>query len=92
MKDVMIEKMQTNMAIAGVKFLARTIEINKQMEEMTDEEYQNNPVGLDIQENIKDLVKYCPRIVVDIIINRQKEMIEKIGEKHIKEFAAKPYI
>jgi len=81
-----------NMAIAGAKFLSKTIELDKQMKGMTDDEYQNNPIGLEIQPYVLDLRKHCPRMVVDIILDRQYEMIDRLGEEYIKEYATMPYL
>jgi len=47
-----------NQVIAIARFLAYKAELNKQIENMSEEQYMQNPVGLDVGQYVEDMMKY----------------------------------
>ena len=52
-----------NQTIAIARFLMYKHGLNQQLYGMTDEEYLANPIGLDVGEYVRDLMRYCPENV-----------------------------
>ncbi len=49
-----------NQTIAIARFLMYKHSLNQQLDGMTDEEYLAHPIGLDVGEYVRDLMRYCP--------------------------------
>ena len=61
-----------NQTIAIARFLIYKHSLNQQLDGMTDEEYLAHPIGLDVGEYVRDLMRYCPENVVDQVIANQE--------------------
>jgi predicted methyltransferase MtxX (methanogen marker protein 4) len=72
-----------NQVIAIARFLAYKAELNKQIENMSEEQYMQNPVGLDVGQYVEDMMKYC---------TEQNEMIARLGMEYLSAIAFMPYI
>lgn len=72
-----------NQVIAIARFLAYKSNLNKQLENMSEEQYYKNPVGLDVGRYIQDMMKYCSEQTVDIVLKNQNKMIERLGVEYL---------
>lgn len=81
-----------NQVIAIARFLAYKAELNKQMENMSEEQYMQNPVGLDVGQYVEDMMKYCTEHTVDTVLKNQNEMIARLGMEYLSAIAFMPYI
>ena len=81
-----------NQVIAIVRFLAYKAEIKKQMENMIDEQYMQNPIGLDVGQYVEDMMKYCPEHTVDTVLKNQHKMTERLGMAYLSTIAFMPYL
>lgn len=74
---------KSNQVIAIARFLAYKSNLNKQLENMTEEQYYKKPVGLEVGSYIQDMMKYCPEQTVDIVLKNQNKMIERLGVEYL---------
>ncbi|KNY27769.1 MULTISPECIES: hypothetical protein [Clostridia] len=81
-----------NQVIAIARFLAYKAELNKQIENMSEEQYMQNPVGLDVGQYVEDMMKYCTEHTVDTVLKNQNEMIARLGMEYLSAIAFMPYI
>ncbi|HQA57180.1 MAG TPA: hypothetical protein PK033_04810 [Acetivibrio sp.] len=81
-----------NQVIAIARFLAYKAELNKQIENMSEEQYMQNPVGLDVGQYVEDMMKYCTEHTVDTVLKNQNEMIARLGMEYLSAIAFTPYI
>lgn len=81
-----------NQVIAIARFLAYKAELNKQMENMSEEQYMQNPIGLDVGQYVEDMMKYCTEHTVDTVLKNQNEMIARLGMEYLSAIAFMPYI
>ena len=81
-----------NQVIAIARFLAYKAELNKQMENMSEEQYMQNPIGLDVGQYVEDMMKYCTEHTVDTVLKNQDEMIARLGMEYLSAIAFMPYI
>jgi len=81
-----------NQVIAIARFLAYKAELNKQIENMSEEQYMQNPVGLDVGQYVEDMMKYCTEHTVDTVLKNQDEMIARLGMEYLSAIAFMPYI
>lgn len=81
-----------NQVIAIARFLAYKAELNKQIENMSEEQYMQNPVGLDVGQYVEDMMKYCTEHTVDTVLKNQNEMIARLGIEYLSAIAFMPYI
>lgn len=80
-----------NQTIAIARFLAYKNDLNKRLENMTDEQYMKNPVGLEVGQYVEDLLKYCPESTVDTVLKHQDDLILQFGEEYLSIVAFMPY-
>lgn len=80
-----------NQTIAIARFLAYKSDLNKRLENMTDEQYIKNPVGLDVGQYVEDLLKYCPENTVDTVLKHQDDLILQFGEDYLSIVAFMPF-
>ena len=80
-----------NQTIAIARYLAYKINLRNRLDGMSDEDYEKNPIGLDVGQYIDDLMKYCPESTVDNVINNYKSMIMRLGEEQINILAFMPF-
>lgn len=81
-----------NQVIAIARFLAYKADLKIKMGNMTEEEYLNNPIGLDVGQYIDDLLKYCLEQTVDSVLKYQDEMISRLGMEYLVAVAFMPYV
>ncbi|TCX53632.1 hypothetical protein [Dehalobacter sp. 14DCB1] len=81
-----------NQVIAIARFLAYKADLKIKMENMTEDEYLNNPIGLDVGQYIDDMLKNCPEDTVDSVIKNQDEMISRLGMEYLVVVAFMPYV
>ena len=81
-----------NQVIAIARFLAYKAELNKQIENMSEEQYMQNPIGLDVGQYVEDMMKYCTEHTVDTVLKNQNEMIARLGMEYLSAIAFMPYI
>ncbi|KJS20493.1 MAG: hypothetical protein VR72_14800 [Clostridiaceae bacterium BRH_c20a] len=81
-----------NQVIAIARFLAYKADLKIKMGNMTEEEYLNNPIGLDVGQYIDDLLKHCPEQTVDSVLKYQDEMISRLGMEYLVVVAFMPYV
>jgi len=81
-----------NQVIAIARFLAYKAELNKQIENMSEEQYMQNPVGLDVGQYVEDMMKYCTEHTVDTVLKNQNEMIARLGMEYLSAIAFMPYV
>ena len=81
-----------NQVIAIARFLAYKAELNKHIENMSEEQYMQNPVGLDVGQYVEDMMKYCTEHTVDTVLKNQNEMIARLGMEYLSAIAFMPYI
>ena len=81
-----------NQVIAIARFLAYKADLRIKMENMTEDEYLNNPIGLDVGQYIDDMLKNCPEDTVDSVIKNQDEMISRLGMEYLVVVAFMPYV
>ena len=81
-----------NQVIAIARFLAYKAELNKQIENMSEEQYMQNLVGLDVGQYVEDMMKYCTEHTVDTVLKNQNEMIARLGMEYLSAIAFMPYI
>lgn len=81
-----------NQVIAIARFLAYKAELNKQIENMSEEQYMQNPIGLDVGQYVEDMMKYCTVHTVDTVLKNQDEMIARLGMEYLSAIAFMPYI
>ncbi len=74
---------KSNQVIAIARFLAYKSNLNKQLENMTEEQYYKKPVGLEVGSYIQDMMKYCPEQTVDIVLKNQSRMIERLSVEYL---------
>lgn len=75
---------KSNQVIAIARFLAYKSNLNKQLENMTEEQYYKNPAGLEVGKYIQDMMKYCPEQTVDTVLKNQHKMIERLGVEYLR--------
>ena len=80
-----------NQTIAIARFLIYKSQLNKRLDDMSDEEYLKNPVGLDVGQYVEDLLKYCPEDTVDKVLRNQSGLITRLGEEYLTVLANMPY-
>jgi len=80
-----------NQTIAIARFLAYKNDLNKRLENMTDEQYLKNPLGLEVGQYVEDLLKYCPESTVDTVLKHQDDLILRLGEDYLSIVAFMPY-
>ena len=80
-----------NQTIAIARFLSYKNDLNKRLENMTEEQYTQNPIGLDVGQYVEDLLKYCPESTVDTVLRHQDDLISKFGEEYLSIVAFMPY-
>lgn len=83
---------KSNQVIAIARFLAYKSNLNKQLENMTEEQYYKNPVGLDVGRYIQDMMKYCSDQNVDIVLKNQNKMIERLGVEYLSLIANMEFV
>ena len=81
-----------NQVIAIARFLAYKADLKIKMGNMTEEEYLNNPIGLDVGQYIDDLLKHCFEQTVDSVLKYQDEMISRLGMEYLVAVAFMPYV
>ena len=81
-----------NQVIAIARFLAYKADLKIKMGNMTEEEYLNNPIGLDVGQYIDDLLKHCSEQTVDSVLKYQDEMISRLGMEYLVVVAFMPYV
>ncbi len=81
-----------NQVIAIARFLAYKAELNKQIENMSEEQYMQNLVGLDVGQYVEDMMKYCTEHTVDTVLKNQNEMIARLGMEYLSAIAFMTYI
>ena len=67
------------------------MELNQQLEGMTDEEYLAHPIGLDVGQYVADLMKYCPEHIVDQVMEHQDALLRRLGTDYLTVIAYMPY-
>lgn len=80
-----------NQVIAIARFLAYKADLRNQMDNMTEEQYMQNPIGLDVGKYVEDLMKYCTEHTVDDVLKNQDKMIERLGVSYLSTIAFIPY-
>lgn len=80
-----------NQTIAIARFLAYKNDLNKRLENMTEEQYVKNPIGLEVGQYVEDLLKYCSKSTVDTVLKHQNELIAQFGEEYLSIVAFMPY-
>lgn len=80
-----------NQTIAIARFLMYKSGLNRRLDGMTDEDYQNNPIGLDVGRYVDDLMKYCTESTVDSVLRHQEDMIRRLGEDYLSVIAYMPF-
>lgn len=80
-----------NQTIAIARFLAYKNDLNKRLENMTEEQYVKNPIGLDVGQYVEDLMKYCPESTLDTVLRHQDDLILKFGEEYLSIVAFMSY-
>ena len=80
-----------NQTIAIARFLAYKNDLNKRLENMTDEQYVKNPIGLEVGQYVDDLLKYCAESTVDTVLKHQGDLILQFGEDYLSIVAFMPY-
>lgn len=81
-----------NQTIAIARFLAYKNDLNKRLENITEEQYVKNPIGMEVGQYVEDLLKYCPESTVDTVLKHQDELIAQFGEEYLSIVAFMPYI
>ncbi|TWH59298.1 hypothetical protein DesLBE_3673 [Desulfitobacterium sp. LBE] len=81
-----------NQVISIARFLAYKSDLKFKMENMTEDEYLNNPIGLDVGQYIDDMLKYCPEQTVDSVLKYQNEMISRLGMEYLVVVAFMTYV
>lgn len=84
-------KSKRNQTIAIARFLSYKAQLNARLDEMSDEEYLKNPIGLDVGQYVEDLMKYCPEETVDKVLRNQDGLIARLGEQYLVLLANMPY-
>ena len=80
-----------NQTIAIARFLIYKHSLNQQLDGMTDEEYLAHPIGLDVGEYVRDLMRYCPKNVVDKDMEHQDALLRRLGTDYLSVIAFMPY-
>ncbi len=80
-----------NQTIAIARFLSYKLQLNSRLENMTDEEYLENPIGLDVGQYVEDLMKYCTEETVDKVLRNQDGLIARLGESYLILLSNMPY-
>ncbi len=83
---------KSNQVIAIARFLAYKSNLNKQLENMTEEQYYKNPVGFEVSRYIQDMMKYCSEQTVDIVLKNQCKMIERLGVEYLSLIANMEFV
>ena len=81
-----------NQVIAIARFLTYKADLEIQMENMTGEQYMQNPIGLDVGQYVEDMMKYCPEHTVDSVLKNQEEMITRLGMEYLEAITFMPYV
>lgn len=80
-----------NQTIAIARFLSYKSQLNSRLENMTDEEYSENPIGLDVGQYVEDLMKYCAEETVDKVLRNQDRLISRLDESFLILLSNMPY-
>ena len=80
-----------NQTIAIARFHSYKLQLNSRLENMTDEEYLENPIGLDVGQYVEDLMKYCTEETVDKVLRNQDGLIARLGESYLILLSNMPY-
>lgn len=80
-----------NQTIAIARFLMYKSGLNRRLDSMTDEEYLQNPIGLDVGQYVDDLMKYCAESTVDTVMRHQDDLTRRLGEEYLSIIAYMPY-
>lgn len=80
-----------NQTIAIARFLMYKHSLNQQLDGMTDEEYLAAPIGLDVGEYVRDLMRYCSENVVDQVMEHQDALLRRLGTDYLSVIAFMPY-
>jgi len=80
-----------NQTIAIARFLAYKNNLNKRLENMTDEQYIKAPIGLEVGQYVDDMLKYCPESTEDTVLKHQDDLISRLGEDYLSIVAFMPY-
>lgn len=80
-----------NQTIAIARFLMYKHNLNQKLNSMTDDEYLSNPIGLDVGEYVRDLMRYCPENVVDQVMEHQDALLRRLGTEYLTVIAFMPY-
>ena len=83
---------KSNQVIAIARFLAYKSNLNIQLENMAEEQYYKNPVGLEVGRYIQDMMKYCSEQTVDIVLKNQYKMIERLGVEYLSLIANMEFV
>ena len=81
-----------NQVIAIARFLAYKADLKMKMENMTEEEFMRNPIGMDVGEYVEDMMKYCTEHTVDTVLKNQEEMISRLGIEYLEVISFLPYV
>lgn len=81
-----------NQVVSIARFLAYKADLKLKMDNMSDEEYSNNPIGLDVGLYVEAMMKYCPEHTVDSVIKNQDEMISRLGMEYLVVVVFMPYV
>ena len=81
-----------NQVVSIARFLAYKADLNLEMDNMSDEEYLNNPIGLDVGLYVEAMMKYCPEHIMDSVLKNQDEMIVRLGMEYLVAVAFLPYV
>lgn len=81
-----------NQMIAIARFLAYKTNVNEQIKNMTEDQYMQNPVGMEVGKYIEDMMKYCPEHIVDRVLKNQEKMIAILNMDYLRIMAFMPYI
>jgi hypothetical protein len=80
-----------NATIAISRFLAYKNDLNKRMENMTDEQFAEHPIGFEVGRYVEDMMKYCSESTVDTVLKHQDDLILRLGENYLSIVAFMPY-
>lgn len=80
-----------NQTIAIARFLMYKSGLNRWLDGMTDEQYLQHPIGLDVGQYVDDLMKYCSENTVDTVLRHQEDMIRRLGEDYLSVIAYMPF-
>jgi len=84
-------KDRRNATIAIARFLAYKNDLNKRLENMTDEQFAEHPIGFEVGQYVDDLMKYCSESMVDTVLRHQEDLILRLGEDYLSIVAFMPY-